>query len=193
MRRIPTALILLVLLGALAAVALVQNSQLAGQRIARTPTPDPRDVQTVFRNVFPEVIQAFRIDDPTSDRDLILENDGQGGWRLVGVPDPTALDPVVAANLAKTVSFIPYVQILPRTDDMELAHFGLTSETFWLQIQVILTTMETRSIVVGNLVPGTRDGYYALVDDRQEIYILNRGAVEYLAVYLRQIQPFLPA
>lgn len=193
MRRIPTAVFLLVILGVLVAVAALQSASLAAPRTAPTATADPRDVQTVFRHITPEVIHALRIDDPRSERDLILENDGQGSWRLVGVPNPTALDPVVAANIAKTVAFIPYVQILPPEDARDLAHFGLTSETFWLQIQVILTTMETRNIVVGHLVPGSRDGYYALVDERAEVYVLNRGAVDYLAVYLRQVQPFVTA
>ncbi len=193
MKKIPTAFILLVVLVALVGVATWQNLPNAIPRPTVTPTSDPRDVQTVFRHITAETIQALRIDDPNSTRDLILEANGSGGWRLVGVADPNALDPIVANNIAKTVAFIPYVEVLSISDDVNLVNYGLTSETFWLQIQVILTTMETRNIVVGNLVPGSGEGYYALVDDRPEVYVLNRGAVEFLAGYLRQIQPFLPA
>ncbi|MFQ3673933.1 MAG: hypothetical protein SNJ83_10095 [Aggregatilineales bacterium] len=193
MKKIPTAVILMIVLLALVGVATWQSLPSATGQATRTPTPDPRDVQTVFRHITTETIQALRIDDPLSSRDLILEANGSGGWRLIGVADPNALDPIVAENIAKTVAFIPYVEVLPPSNDLNLVNYGLTSETFWLQIQVILTSMETRNIVVGNLAPGTQSGYYALVDDRPEIYILNRGAVEYLAGYLRQVQPFLPS
>ena len=192
MKKIPTALWMILVLVGLIGIATWQRLPANAQPTA-TLTADPRDVQTVFRHLTPDRIQALRIDDPSSDRDLILESNGQGGWRLVGVADPTAIDPIVAHNIAKTVAFIPYVEILPSGDDVELVNFGLTAETFWLQIQVILTTMETRNIVVGRLVPGEQNGYYALVDDRPEIYILNRGAVDFLVVYLREIQPLLTA
>jgi len=183
--------VLLVILGLLIAVALWQARPQT--IVASTPIVDPRLAQTVFRGFTPDQIQALRIDDPTSDRDLILERDGESGWRLAGVENPDALDPVVADNIARTIAFIPYSERLPAINSDQYVHFGLTSETFWLQIQVILVTMETRSIVIGNLVPGTENGYYALVDEEDDVYILDRGAVEFLALHLREIQPFVIA
>lgn len=180
-------MVLAVVLMALVAVAVWQAMPRTSLPTTSATTGDMRDTQTVFRGFTTEFIQALRIDDPYRDEDLILERNQEGQWRLAGRSDGT-LDPLIADNIAKTVAFMPYQEIIGGIAATDYVNFGLNAESVWLQIQVILKTTETYNIAVGGLVPGSENGYYALIDDRPEIYVLNRGAVEYLEAYLRQIQ-----
>lgn len=179
--------LLIVLIG-LIALAVWQATPRPQTEQTPVGSADLRDTLTVFRGFTTEMMQALRIDDPFRSTDLILERDDTGGWRLVGTAANSAIDPLIADNIAKTIAFLPYEEIIGSIESDEYVNFGLNSESVWLQIQVILKTTETYNVAVGALVAGSQNGYYALIDDRPEIYILNRGAVEYLEVYLRQAQ-----
>lgn len=179
---------LLVILIALMAVAAIQSLPRPDLESTAAISNDLRDAQLVFGTFTTEDMQALRIDDPLSEIDLILERGDEGEWRLVGAPNNGYVDAVVADNIAKTVAFLPYTELVAGIFPEDYINYGLSAESVWLQIQVILKTGESYNIVLGGQVASADSGYYALVDDRETLYILDRGAVDYLNVYLRQIQ-----
>ena len=179
---------LLVILIALMAVAAIQSLPRPDLESTAAISNDLRDAQLVFGTFTTEDMQALRIDDPLSEIDLILERGDEGEWRLVGAPNNGYVDAVVADNIAKTVAFLPYTELVAGIFPEDYINYGLSAESVWLQIQVILKAGESYNIVLGGQVASADSGYYALVDDRETLYILDRGAVDYLNVYLRQIQ-----
>jgi hypothetical protein len=182
------AALLIVVLVALIAVAAYQTLPQPDIAAISTQSADVRDTQLVFGNFDTSQMQALRVDDPTSEVDLILERDDDQTWRLVGLPESIFLDPVVTDNIAKTIAFMPYTELLGGVLPEEYVNFGLTNESIWLQIQVILKTGETYNIAVGGQIPTSESGYYALVEDREALYVLNRGAIEFLNGHLRLVQ-----
>jgi hypothetical protein len=146
-------------------------------------------VFTVFQGISSADLQALRIDDPQSETDLILERKPDGGWRLVGYDD-NALDQTIAENIARTVAFMPFVEVVPSLPVDQYADYGLMPEMFWLQIQAILKDGRELTIGVGAAAAIPEGGYFAVVDDRPDIYVLNRGAVDFLYIYLLQVQDF---
>jgi len=154
-----------------------------------TPTADLRDIFTVFEGIASADIQALRVDDPQSDRDLILERTPDGQWRLAGYDDDT-LDQLIAENIARTVAFMPFVEVVPALPLERYADYGLTPEMFWLQIQAILKDGRELTIGIGAAAAIPEGGYFAVVDDRPDVYVLNRGAVDFLYIYLLQVQDF---
>lgn len=162
---------------ALAILVALQNRQLAQQ-------PPPGVTPLVVARTFPDIdtpdeIQAIRLQDPASDAVFVL-NRAENGWEAPETDGELIQD--AAEAIATTVALLPVKRLLPADDD--LAAYGLTQAGGTLFIQVVLTDGSGHAVAVG--VPVPSDGaYYALVDDREEIFLLDRGAVDFLQTALR--------
>jgi hypothetical protein len=176
---------LIIFLG-LVAVALWQTNRQTPLDNNIPATRDPLRESAIFSGWAATDIQALRIDDPFSERDVALARNPDGSW-LVGDGGVT-VDQTIADNVAKTVAFMPYTDIIAGLPASEFVNYGLSVESIWLQIQVILTNNEQHVIAIGGRVPVADGGYYALVDERTEVFVLNRGAVDYLGIFLQQYQ-----
>jgi hypothetical protein len=181
-------MVLGVLFMLLLGVALAQTINLNNAfNVSLTPTLDQRIINSLFRDWNDDNVIAVRLDDPLNDIDMVINRISDTEWQLQGEAveqiNQETLDLIV-----KTVAYIPFTDILRDIPDTNLSNFALTEDLIWLQIQVILDNNDTHVIALGARVPMVDGGYYALVDDRQEVFVLNRGAVDYLALNFQQYQ-----
>jgi hypothetical protein len=177
---------LLVLAGVFAVMLFLAIEQ-ARPRAVTTParptlTPDARTANRVFEGWKTSDIVALRLDDTKTTIDLTLTFTSKG-WELEGVEE--GVDQDIAAQIVATFALMPYVERLPA--DQDLTRFSLTEEGIWMQAQAILADGSQHVIAVGgrSSVPA---GWYALVDESPEVFILNKGAVDFLAIYLQEVQ-----
>jgi hypothetical protein len=95
------------------------------------------------------------------------------------------LDTAQAEAVARTMVLLPYNDVLLEAPtEASLPDFGFTPEGV-LSIEILLTDGGAHAVAVGFRTP-TEDTYYALVDDRPDLYLLERGAVDYLIKTLRE-------
>ena len=168
--------LLLVLLGVFAlllAVALYQNSQQASES------------SLPFERVYPDLteadLQAVRLRNPESNETFTINRSGGGTWTS---PDHEgALDQSVAASIARTIVLLPYDRTLPVVGDEALSDYGFEADGR-LSIEILRVDGGTHAVLVGSRAPSDVL-YYGLVDDRAEIYLLHRGAVDFLSAQLR--------
>lgn len=179
----------LVILGVLfLSMAILALWQSAPRQIAQptvSPTIDPRLTNRIFSGWSASDIQALRLDDTTSDLDLLL-NRTETGWET---GDSTiAIDQTIAEAIAQTLAILPYEAVIANVSTDEYVNYGLENDRIWLQIQVILQSGSGHVIGIGGRVPTDGGGWYAVVDNFPEVYILNKGAVDFLAIYLQEWQ-----
>ena len=128
-----------------------------------------------------EDISALRLRDPDSKKTFTLRRDSNGNWTA---PDnPGTLDLTIANNIAKTIVLLPYESTINVKPDTSLADFGFQPDGIFA-IEVILRTNITHAILIGNL-NASGVSYYGLVDDKKIIYVLERRAIDFLLVNLK--------
>lgn len=177
---------LLILLVVFAVMLFIAAEQARPRPIAATASPtlttDARTANRVFTGWQSSDIVALRLDDTKNELDLTLTFTSRG-WELEGVAE--GINQEVAAQIVATFALMPYVERLPTAQD--LTRFDLTQDGIWMQAQAILSDGSKHVIAVGgrSSVPA---GWYAVVDDSPDVFILNKGAVDFLAIYLQEVQ-----
>jgi hypothetical protein len=126
-------------------------------------------------------IQAIRIQDQADT--FVMARGGNGEWTTPNLSGP--LDPTRAYQLALTISIMGYIQTIPNTNNP--ADFGFDLPL--MQIQILKSDQTTHGILIG-AVTADGAGVYALIDDRPDVYVLDRSPLEYLFAVLDQ-QPIL--
>jgi hypothetical protein len=179
MRNRRTLLVFIVIFAALMIVAYLQT------RLA--PTPLATTVPTPFlERVFPELavldIQAIRLEDPNDGRVFTINRAANGEWTA---PDSEGvLDAESATLIARTIALLPYQRTLGTTDDTDLAQFGFDPNG-QLFIQVLRTDGSANIIAIGGLTP-SQVAYYALVDEREGLYLIESGPIRFLLDFLQR-------
>ncbi len=148
------------------------------------PQPTIEDADVVYYTVFSDFtavdIQAVRLQDPNSERALLLNRAPFGAWttpEIIGT-----FDPQVGENIARTLEILPYSRTVEIGENATMADFGFAPNGLLL-VQILLMNGDSHVIAVGGLTP-TQDSYYALIDERPEVYVLQRAAVDFLQVQL---------
>jgi hypothetical protein len=127
-------------------------------------------------------IQAIRLRDPNSEVSFVVSRDTAGNW--TAPLNEGSLDQDAASSIARTVVLAGYQQTLPITDTTDLSQYGFQPNGIF-SVDVLRTDTEGHVIAFGNMVPsGT--AYYAIIDDKSDIFFIERGAVEYLMAYMVQ-------
>ncbi|MEO8610301.1 MAG: hypothetical protein ABI690_20565 [Chloroflexota bacterium] len=122
-------------------------------------------------------IQAIRLRDPQSDKSFVISRDANGNWTA---PDSEgSLDTTAASNIAKTVVAMPYSQSVSLEVNPDLTQYGFLPNGSLLVDIVLNHTSEGHAIAVGGLSPNGLE-YYVLVDDKPQVLLIQRGAVDYL-------------
>lgn len=173
-----TLVLFALIFAALLGLTLLQNRQQAEQ-----PTPTP---EVTFFRVFPDIavldIQAIRLRNPAGDESFTINRADDGTWTA---PDRAGtLDANAAGSIARTMVLLPYTRTLPLEADAPLETYGF-QPTPVLMVEFILVNGEVHAVAVGFRTP-SQTGYYAIVDDRPDLYVLERAAVDYLISILRQ-------
>lgn len=167
-------LVLVVVFIVLAAIIALQNAQPAA----------PTTTQTCNTCVFPSLqlgaIQAIRLRSPETGQTLSLARAEDGSWTA---PDSAgALDAAQAELIARTMVLLPFSRTLPLGANDDKTAYGFTPEGI-LAIEIIESNI-THAVAVGYRTP-TEENYYALVDNRADLYLLERAPVDFLIAQLR--------
>ncbi len=177
MKNTRSVILLLIAFVALATLMMIQNDQRAA---APTPT-SPLMGNAVFTDFTPDDIQAVRLRSPDDGSSFVISRAEDGSW---AAPESSGtLNSAEAENIARTMVLLPFSSTLPAPAGADLAGFGFTPEGI-LSLEVLLTSGNSHIVAVGYRTP-TEDNYYALVDERAELYLLARPAVDYLISRLK--------
>jgi len=129
-------------------------------------------------------IQAVQLFSPLMDLTLTFSR-LEDGWEFPDIP--RLPDQEVIQSLARTISILPFEYQIDGVQPAQYPEFGLTQNESVLFIQIIRNDGNLHIVAVGDLT-STEDGYYALVDDRREVYVIQRNAIAFLLYYLREFQ-----
>lgn len=182
-------MVLLVIFILMAIAVLIQNSQTTEtvpQVIAVTSTPEITAIPTgMLLRVFPELavldIQAIRLEAPASGHTFTISRSVDGAWTT---PDErTSLQDGDASAIARTLVLLPYARSINITLDTDFAAYGFEDGPRLL-FQIIMRDGSGHAVAVGALAPDNAT-YFALVDERDELYLIERGPVDYLNGYVQ--------
>lgn len=188
-----TFFVLLIVFAVLAVIALFQTRQSSAPDSEATldPSIQPTINAAQFLSSYQlmgktlgmtfEDIAAIRLRDPQSKKTFALSRDSSGNWTA---PDNAGkLDTTAATNIAKTVVLLPYESTVEVKPDTSLADFGFQPDGIFA-IEIILRTNLSHAILIGDLNP-SGVSYYGLVDDKKVIYVIERRAIDYLLIQLK--------
>jgi hypothetical protein len=150
------------------------------------PLPAQEQLSAVYeRLVFPDIalvdIQAVRLQNPSGEINFTINRTTDGSWTAPDLAGTLDIDS--ANNIARTIVLLPALRTLPITDDTDLRQYGFDPVGFMF-INVLMVDGSAHSVAVGaiNL---AETAYYALVDERDELYVIERAAVDFLITQLR--------
>ena len=167
-------LVLLMIFVVLVVLLVVQNKQ---QDAAVLSTPTPGGFSSpIFADVTLNTIAAIRLRSPETGKTFLLSRATDGSW--TAPLNPGKLDPNGANNIAKTMVLLPYNQTLTLPAKADKTVYGFTPSGV-LSIEVILTNGVSHAVEIGYRTP-TSEFYYALVDDRPDLYLVERAPIDYL-------------
>ena len=185
MRQRSFLLLFVIFIGLGAAVALQSANQPQPTPLPLpTPSPEATIPQGTLLRIFPDLtvrdIQAIRLENPNTDQQLTLQRDSSGQWTAPDVEGE--LDTEAVTSIARTLVLLPYERSINIVSTTELADYGFGTRGQFL-IQIVLANDEGHGIVIGSEVEG-EPTYYALVDNRDEIFRIERGAIDFLIQFL---------
>jgi len=167
----------LILLAAIFGVLLVLTMlRTRSQTQQETPSLDDIPFESVFPDMSEGEIQAVRLQEIQNDRFFTIVRDETGLW--VAPDTPGVLDQDIANLIARTVAVLPVQNIFSMEGNPDLRDYGFNPDGNLL-IQVVLIDGSQHGIVVGGVSP-SGNGVYALVDNQQSMYLLERAAIAFL-------------
>lgn len=169
-----TLILLLMVFVALAAVVAYQNAQ----RQAELSRPIPL-TNAVFSTFVADDIQAIRLRSPESGESFSMVRANDGTW----TSDSGTLVQDEANGIARTMVAMTYDSTFTLPEGQNLTTYGFTPEGV-LAVEIVLSNGESHAVAVGYRTP-TEENYYAVVDDRTELYLILRAPVDYLISRLK--------
>jgi hypothetical protein len=148
---------------------------------AESTKPQPLPFQRVYPEIIDDNIQAVRLRDPNTDATFTISRAADGTW--IAPNQTRTLNQNTAVLIARTVALLPYDRTLLLPQASDLSDYGFNPNGM-LAVEAVLMSGETHGVLVGTLAPSAAV-YYALVDDRPEIYLLHRAAIDFLITQLR--------
>lgn len=134
--------------------------------------------------LFPELtvleIVAIQLFDPARERSFTIARREGGLWEAVGVEGQ--LEPDAGTLIARTIVLLSYTNTFDPPADGNMQQFGL-QPTASLFVQILLNNGQEHIVAIGNPLQDAPE-FYALVNDRPEIYTVFRQPFDYLATVL---------
>lgn len=170
-------IILLVIFGVLGLLTFLQQRQEPQVVVPTGAVP--------FYRVFPDLavldIGGIRVRSPENDQSFTLARGEDGTWQAPG--SEGTLDTEIASDIARTMALLPYIAIVTAAD-ADTTLYGFQPEGI-LSLEIALSDGTNHVVAIGYRTP-TETGYYAFVDERPELYILDRAPIDYLISQLRE-------
>lgn len=145
---------------------------------ATTPTLPP--LLPIFPDMMVLDIRAIRIEDPNSSDSITLTRDQSDNWTVADREGQ--LDTNVASDIARTIILLPYSRSINITSQTILSNYGFDPNG-QLFVSIVMKNGESHVLAIGALSQADPI-YYALVDERDEIFEVERGPVEFLRNFL---------
>lgn len=140
--------------------------------------------------VYPEMtvldIRAIRLEDPVSAQTLSLAKDESGNWESFEYTDP--IDQNLATTIARSVVLLPYTRTIELSDNSDLAQYGFNNPQLLISVQMM--NGEGHAVVIGDALQ-TGPEFYALIDDREQLYVIQRSPIDYLVTFFAD-PPIIP-
>lgn len=173
-------LILFAVFIALAAIIFLSDrGTIGGGNQATVPT-------AVFLRVYPDMavldILAIQLEDPVTGQTFAVARAQDGQWEGVGFSDP--LNQELTSTIAASVVLLPYTRTIDLPTDGNLSQYGLGARPQFL-VSVITADRQQHIVAVGNPLQSGPE-FYALVDDREQLYVIQRSPIDYLAGFLSE-------
>jgi len=159
----------------LAVIVALQNAQ--QNAILATPIPL---TNAVFQTFGTDDIQAVRLRSPESGESFSISRAADGTWTS---ESSGTLDQTEANNIARTMVAMMFSDSFTVPEGDNLMTYGFTPEGV-LSVEIVLANGESHAVAVGYRTP-TEENYYAVVDDRAGLYLIDRPAVDYLISRLK--------
>jgi hypothetical protein len=160
---------------------------LALQNIGLSRQVDSPAGDTPCTRTFPDIsspadIQAVRLADPSTAATFTMALQTNGIWASPE-HNNAALAGQAGIRIAATIALLPNRQLIPALDQAALTTYGFKPKP-QLLIYVLLKNGKTHNAAIGNLSPA-QTSYFAIVDNVSGVYVLDRSAVDFLIVTLR--------
>ncbi len=176
MKNNRTLILLLMGFVALVIVVALQNQQ--RNVVILTPVPL---ANAVFQDFGTDEIQAVRLRSPESGDSFSIVRGADGVWTA---PESSGtLDQTEANNISRTMVAMTFSDTLTMAEGDNLTDYGFTPEGV-LAIEIVLANGTSHAVAVGYRTP-TAENYYAIVDDRSDLYLITRPPVDYLISRLK--------
>ncbi len=151
------------------------------------PTNQPLEAPVVYERVFPELetlqITAIRMENPLSGETLTLARDFDSyEWTAPGMNG--TLDLQAASNIARTIAILPYRRSFEVDENTDLTQYGFRPNGEFF-IQFITSDGEEHVVAIGEPTFESPT-FYALIDDRKQIYLIERAPIDFLVDYFLQ-------
>lgn len=195
MKQNRTTLLLLVGIFALMIGLLVMQSA-QNQTIAPTPINEilsENEIQLgnglLFPDISAEEIVLINILDPVLDSQVTVARTNNGDWRAVS-DDTRQTDQDYANSLAITLENIPYTVRIGSSEDGNFSNYGLNEHDALIVVTAVLENESWYTFLVGNPVStdNTNRGFYTVVGDSEEIFIVPPEPILYLVQYLEAFE-----
>ena len=146
------------------------------------PTAAPATpVPQVFSTVNYDDIGAVRLEDPNSGRAITYALGQDGRWSSPDLAGQS-LDQDEIRLMLRTIDVLPYERSFDIEEDTDLTQYGFQANTSYFFVQFVTVDDEDHFVVIGNPVdpdinPPT---FYALIDNRPEVYLIEGGPIFFL-------------
>ncbi len=169
----------------LGGIFLVLVALVVWQRLAEDQTAQRLLAEVPGDPLFPGLqrtdIQAVRIQLPDSEQSFTVARGADGIWTAPGYE--REFDPAQAESIAATITLLPYYRRLDQAAQEPLTTYGF-SPLGTLLVQVVLNNGTQHAIAVGGLTP-SGDTYYVILDAQPDVYVVERRAIDFLFVQMR--------
>ncbi|PJF31622.1 MAG: hypothetical protein CUN52_02685 [Phototrophicales bacterium] len=183
-RGLPTLFGLLVIFIVLAILVVIQEPR---NPSAIQPTAQPTDQTNqgfgdnrVYIGLDASAIQAIRLLDPNSGQSVTFARNPIRLWTLPFI-EGVSLDQTAMQDIERTLVIMPYAhQFIPEAQ--RLTEYGFLSDgRHYFSVLFTMDDGTTHTISIGN--PTEFNGravYYAVVDEREEMYLIYREPIDFL-------------
>lgn len=170
----------------------------SAQRETLEPTPTnailrENEIQLDSGLIFPDLqaedVAVINILDPVLNSQVTVGRSSEGIWQVVS-EDNRPTNQAYANSLAVTLENIPYITRIGVSEDTPYGTFGLNEHDALVVVSAVMKDESLHTFMVGNPVStdSTTRGFYTVVDDNEEIYIVPPEPILYLVQYLEAFE-----
>ena len=156
-------------------------------------TPINNTVQLEYGLMFPDIeakdVALVNILDPVLNSQVSIAQSPEGIWQVI-TDEAQPTNQEYANSLAITLEKIPYSTKLDVSSRNQYETFGLNEQDALIVVSAIMRDETLHTFMVGNPVStdATTRGFYTIVDDREEVYIVPPEPILYLIQYLEAFE-----